>query len=99
MASLMTPGCLNPRPEEDPSVDAIAVTPGENPNNAADPSSGSTRDDCGQNPYLAGCDQPDLDADEPGPNAPEAPPAPVDATENDEPRDAGADAAADAQTP
>jgi hypothetical protein len=74
---LAAPGCLNPRPEEDPSVDSSeGIEPG-----GVKPST-PIRESCDDNPYLTGCDVPDQDdngADpEPAnggalPGAPEAP--------------------------
>ena len=101
---LAAPGCLNPRPEEDPSIDS---TEGIEPGNEDNPSA-PVRESCDDNPYLAGCEAPDQDSvAEPAPAAGGATPgapAPADSSGADAP-DAGAgDAglpadATDAQAP
>ena len=78
---LAAPGCLNPRPDEDPSVDSTeGIEPGEQ-----QPST-PVRESCDDNPYLTGCEDnvavPDNDSAEEGtpanggaaPGAPEGPP-------------------------
>jgi hypothetical protein len=97
---LAAPGCLNPRPEEDPSVDSTeGIVPGGKP-------SSPVRESCDDNPLLAGCTGADQDVDEdsapePGPasggSAPGAPEAPADVGAADAgPVDAGV---TDAQAP
>lgn len=55
---LAAPGCLNPRPEEDPSVDSNeSIEPDGNP-------SSPVRETCGDNPYLAGCEGPGYEQDD-----------------------------------
>jgi hypothetical protein len=68
-AFIAIPGCLNPRPEELPSMlDTEPVV--------ADPTSGPVRETCSDNPYLAGCAAPDPGAGNAADSAPEESPAP-----------------------
>lgn len=56
---LGAPGCLNPRPEEDPSFQVGAAPPGDNsPGDQAVTPATPERETCSDNPLLAGCAAP-----------------------------------------
>jgi len=82
------PGCLNPRPEEDPSL-ALDGPESDVPGMTTP----VERESCEDNPFLAGCEPPGQGIDE---GAAGAPPAAEESPPRPEPADAGAPAPGDA---
>jgi hypothetical protein len=79
------PGCLNPRPEEDPS--AANVEPADDSDVASPAASGPIRETCGDDPLLAGCQPP---APSPSPGSVDEPASPSEEEPPAAPADAGA---------
>ena len=81
------PGCLNPRPEEDPSALELDTPPDSEPSATAPaPGESPVRETCEDNGLLAGCEPPSSDNGASLPPASSEPPTP----------DAGVPSAADA---
>jgi hypothetical protein len=83
---LCVPGCLNPRPEEEPSFQVEGEVPSPQP----------TRETCEDNALLAGCDAAPLPEDTDAIDAPSPPPAGSDPPSDAAPADAGAPGTGDA---